>query len=113
MTTALIISFSFLLAVIMLWVFEFLPWLIPVLYIIMSGLTFLAYFKDKASAQSSQWRIPENTLHLLALLCGWPGALVAQQSLRHKTQKEPFRRLFWLTTLLNVIGFLIIVWFRY
>ena len=37
--------------------------------------------------------------------CGWPGALLAQQVLRHKTSKTSFIAVFWLTILVNVVGF--------
>lgn len=68
----------------------------------LSTLTFVIYAMDKAAAQSGQWRTKERTLHLLALGGGWPGALVAQQVLRHKSAKTEFRAVFWLTVLLNV-----------
>ena len=45
----------------------------------------------------------EQTLLTLSLLCGWPGALVAQQVFRHKTRKRSFRRVFWGTVTLNVL----------
>jgi hypothetical protein len=41
-------------------------------------------------------------LHLLSLCCGWPGALVAQQAFRHKSKKESFRFVFWITVILNM-----------
>ncbi len=65
-------------------------------------LTFLCYWKDKRAAQAGGWRTPENTLHLLSLLGGWPGAWLAQTYLRHKSQKRPFRLVFWLTVGLNL-----------
>ena len=68
----------------------------------LSAVTFVVYAMDKAAAQSGSWRTPEKTLHLLALGGGWPGALVAQQVLRHKSAKAAFRALFWLTVLANV-----------
>lgn len=68
----------------------------------LSALTFVIYAMDKSAAQSGQWRTKESTLHLLALGGGWPGALVAQQVLRHKSAKTEFRAVFWLTVLLNV-----------
>lgn len=75
-----------------------------------SLIAFLAYAWDKSAARRSEWRTPENTLHLLALAGGWPGALVAQQTLRHKTQKQPFRTVFWLTVILNcgALGWLLV-----
>ncbi|WP_235357708.1 DUF1294 domain-containing protein [Arsukibacterium ikkense] len=36
------------------------------------------------------------------MLGGWPGAWLAQQYLRHKSQKKPFLRVFWCTLLLNL-----------
>lgn len=52
-----------------------------------SGITFIAYALDKRAAKKQSWRIQESRLHLLALLDGWPGALLAQQVLRHKSAK--------------------------
>ncbi len=82
------------------------PLLIIGLYLIISLLTFLMYAKDKSAAKKGAWRTPESTLHLFALFGGWPGALVAQQKLRHKSKKQPFRFVFWLTVLLNCAGLL-------
>lgn len=67
-------------------------------------LTFVVYAMDKGAAQSGQWRVPEKNLHLLALAGGWPGAWVAQQTLRHKSSKAEFRVVFWVTVLLHCAG---------
>jgi uncharacterized membrane protein YsdA (DUF1294 family) len=56
-----------------------------------NGFVFAIYFVDKQAARYGQWRISENTLLTLAFLAGSPGAISAQQLLRHKTRKEPFR----------------------
>ena len=56
---------------------------------------------DKAAARQGRWRTPESTLHTLALVGGWPGALVAQRVFRHKTTKQPFRTIFWFTVVAN------------
>ena len=53
------------------------------------------YWHDKRSARQGQWRTPENTLHAIELLGGWPGALLAQQVLRHKTRKVSYQVVFW------------------
>ena len=74
-------------------------------YLAMSVLTFAAYAGDKSAASRGAWRTPESTLHGLALACGWPGALLAQQLLRHKSTKAEFRSMFWTTAVLNVAGF--------
>lgn len=71
-------------------------------YGLLSVLLFLAYGRDKHAAQRQQWRTPESTLHALALLGGWPGAALAQYVFNHKSTKPSFRRLYWLTVLLNV-----------
>lgn len=55
----------------------------------------MAYAMDKSAAVGGGWRIRESRLHLLALVGGWPGALLAQQVLRHKTSKAGFRGVFW------------------
>lgn len=62
----------------------------------------LAFAADKAAARRGARRIPEATLHLLELVGGWPGALVASQVLRHKTAKVSYRAMFWLCTAVNV-----------
>ena len=57
--------------------------------------TFLVYGIDKRRARIGSRRVSENSLHLLAFVGGWPGALAAQQVFRHKTQKLGFRIVFW------------------
>lgn len=81
------------------------PW-VPALYAAASLLTFFAYAFDKSAAIAQRRRTPENTLHMLALVGGWPGALLAQQWLRHKSSKSSFIAVFWVTVLLNVGGFI-------
>lgn len=71
-------------------------------YLVLSVVALIAYAIDKSAAQSGRRRTPENTLHLIALAGGWPGALLAQQLLRHKTRKPGFMAVFWLTVVLNV-----------
>jgi len=63
------------------------------------------YAVDKSAAKKGIWRTQESTLHLLSLTGGWPGALVAQQKLRHKSKKESFRLVFWATVVLNLGAF--------
>ncbi|MFO0796596.1 MAG: DUF1294 domain-containing protein [Gemmataceae bacterium] len=68
-----------------------------------SAAAFAAYGFDKRRAGTpGARRIPERTLHVLALAGGWPGALVAQKQFRHKTQKTRFRVVFWATAALHV-----------
>lgn len=81
------------------------PLWVPACFLVVSLMAFAIYYKDKRAAVSGAWRTPESTLHLLALMCGWPGAVIAQQTLRHKTQKKSFRTVFWLTVTINVAAF--------
>lgn len=92
----------FILSIFILSVLKFLPFIIFWMYIIVSFITFYVYALDKQAAQNNKWRVSENKLHLLALFCGWPGALLAQQLLRHKSKKISFRQAFWVTFLANI-----------
>jgi len=73
-------------------------------YLAMSVVTFIAYARDKSSAASGARRTSERTLHGLSLAGGWPGALLAQQFLRHKSAKAEFRNAFWVTAGVNVVA---------
>lgn len=70
-----------------------------------SILAFATYGIDKFAAVSDSWRIPEYVLLLTGLLGGWPGAIIAQQVMRHKSSKASFRSAFWHTVFLNVVAF--------
>lgn len=85
------------------------PAALSVVFVIASTVTYWLYAKDKAAAILGAWRIPENSLHAAALLFGWPGALIAQERLRHKTKKPSFRALFWCTVLVNMGA---VIWFH-
>jgi uncharacterized membrane protein YsdA (DUF1294 family) len=71
-------------------------------YLVMSVVAYAAYARDKSAARAGRRRTPEKTLHLMALLGGWPGALLAQRRLRHKSSKTAFLAPFWLTVVLNL-----------
>jgi uncharacterized membrane protein YsdA (DUF1294 family)/cold shock CspA family protein len=64
-------------------------------YGLMSLVTIAAYSIDKGRAEKHLYRIPEKRLHLLELLGGWPGALLAQLFYRHKLQKLSYQAVFW------------------
>ncbi|HJV67205.1 MAG TPA: DUF1294 domain-containing protein [Geomonas sp.] len=70
-------------------------------YLLASLVTFLTYALDKSAARNGRWRTRESTLHLLSLVGGWPGALLAQNMLHHKSNKRSFRAVFWMTVGLN------------
>lgn len=77
-------------------------------YLTLSLATFIVYARDKVAARRQVWRTPERTLHLLALLGGWPGAWYAQRRLRHKSSKSSFRAVFRVTLVINLaaLGYL-------
>jgi uncharacterized membrane protein YsdA (DUF1294 family) len=56
---------------------------------------FVAFWADKRASVLGLRRTPERALLALALIGGTPGAIAAQQLVRHKTRKEPFRSLLW------------------
>ena len=78
-------------------------------YLAVSLFTFILYAVDKSAAQNDSWRTQESTLHLFSLAGGWPGAMIAQQILRHKSKKQSFRAVFWITVILNIGVF---IWFH-
>jgi uncharacterized membrane protein YsdA (DUF1294 family)/cold shock CspA family protein len=84
-----------------------LSWL--ALYYGASIITYGCYSRDKTAAQNAGRRIPESTLHLMSLVGGWPGALIAQVLLRHKTRKPSFLLGYWFTVIVNCIAFGLIV----
>ena len=86
-----------------------LSWLVIGWYIALGVITYAMYAKDKAAAQSNDWRTPESTLHLLSALGGWVGAMVAQTYLRHKSQKPEFRVAYYLTVVINMAGLLFVM----
>ena len=80
------------------------PW-VALGYGVLSLWTYALYAVDKSAALRRGWRVSEQQLHVLGLLGCWPGALLAQQRLRHKSVKPSFRRTFWRTVTHNVLLF--------
>ena len=85
-----------------------LPMAVAALYVAASLAAIVAYALDKSAAQRGSWRTRETTLHVLALAGGWPGALIAQAALHHKSRKVPFQIAFWSTVALNCA---VLAWF--
>lgn len=79
-------------------------------YFALSMVTYVAFAIDKRAARLKHQRISERSLQFLSLLGGWPGALLAQQALRHKSQKVSFRLVLWLALILNGIT---LIWLGY
>jgi uncharacterized membrane protein YsdA (DUF1294 family)/cold shock CspA family protein len=80
-----------------------LPAAIALIYAAASALTFVVYAVDKLAARAGRQRVSEGSLITLGFVGGWPGGLLAQQLLRHKTAKESFQRQFWQSVMLNVL----------
>lgn len=77
-------------------------------YLMLSAVLFALYGLDKSAARRGGRRTREATLQLLALLGGWPGALVAQRVFRHKTRKQSFQVVFWCAVVVNCV---VVGWF--
>jgi uncharacterized membrane protein YsdA (DUF1294 family) len=90
--------------------FGSIPLAVAVAYLGLSMFSFLFYFFDKSAANHGEQRTSEAALHVMDVIGGWPGALLAQQLFRHKTIKASFQRIFWVTVFLNlgVVGFLVV-----
>lgn len=81
------------------------PHLVGGAYVVLSIACFAMYAADKAAANSGGWRKSESTLLFIGVLGGWPGGLLAQQFLRHKSVKASFRNAFWGSVAVNVCAF--------
>jgi uncharacterized membrane protein YsdA (DUF1294 family) len=68
---------------------------------ILSLITFILYGMDKDRAKREAWRIPEATLHWLALLGGFTGAWLGRAVFHHKTRKGLFTFILVLSTLIH------------
>ncbi len=77
-------------------------------YWMLSLLTMFLYGTDKANAATRKWRVPESYFHLLELMGGWPGALIAQNDFRHKTRASAY-----LWILRGIIAIHLMGWFIY
>lgn len=61
------------------------------IYIILINLiAFVVFGIDKRKARKGQWRVPESTLFILAIIGGSIGALLGMLVFRHKTKHRKF-----------------------
>jgi uncharacterized membrane protein YsdA (DUF1294 family) len=86
------------------------PWIAWSVWLALINLaTFLAYALDKAAATKGKGRggasrarrVPESTLHGLALLGGVVGGWIGRHALRHKTRKPIFAVVLGLATIVH------------
>jgi uncharacterized membrane protein YsdA (DUF1294 family)/cold shock CspA family protein len=84
------------------------PYWVLFLYLGTSLLCILIYWLDKFAAAQGSWRVSESALLLLGLAGGWPGALLAQRLLHHKTRKRSFQSAFAGSVVVNIIAFVVL-----
>ncbi|TMM50594.1 DUF1294 domain-containing protein [Sulfitobacter sabulilitoris] len=66
---------------------------VAVIYMLTINATaYLVFAWDKHRSVHGLWRVSEQTLLLVSMMGGSPGAKLAQKRLRHKTRKQPFGR---------------------
>ncbi|MEP1741953.1 MAG: cold shock and DUF1294 domain-containing protein [Kangiellaceae bacterium] len=98
-------SAGFMMIVLALVLFNRLPLFVLYLYSILSIVSIAFYQIDKFAAQQGHWRTTEKILQLLSLIGGWPGAIVMQQLLKHKSKKLSFRLKHFVMVAINLLGF--------
>jgi uncharacterized membrane protein YsdA (DUF1294 family)/cold shock CspA family protein len=84
------------------------PYWVLFVYLGTSLLCILIYRVDKLAAAQGRWRVSESALLLLGLAGGWPGAIIAQQLLRHKTKKRSFQEAFAGSVVVNILVFVLL-----
>jgi uncharacterized membrane protein YsdA (DUF1294 family) len=72
---------------------------------VINAVTLMQYAYDKYCAAQSRGRLSENSLHLWAVVGGWPAATLGQEIFTHKTRKLKFRLMHWLVVLVSVSTF--------
>lgn len=81
-----------------------------ILFIGINVATILLYFHDKRMSRSGGRRIPENYLHILAIIGGTPGAFIGQVLFHHKTRNKRFRSIFWMIAIMQVLILTMVWW---
>lgn len=71
--------------------------------IIINLIAFLVMYLDKRKARYGKWRIPEQSLLILALIGGSIGAIIGMYTFRHKTKKLRFSVGFPIILILQII----------
>ena len=82
-------------------------WYFVIYLIIINLIAFLAMYIDKRKAKYGKWRIPEQTLVVLAIIGGSIGTIAGMYTFRHKTKKLGFVIGFPFITILEII---LIIW---
>lgn len=107
---AILVTIIFFVLLVLLIVTRRVPGWALLVYAGMSVATYIAYANDKSAAQNGSWRTSEETLIMLGLACGWPGALLAQRILRHKSSKASFQATYWGSVVINCVALAALAW---
>ncbi|CAM9718080.1 unnamed protein product [Heterosigma akashiwo] len=82
-----------------------------------NGLAIFINCYDKFAAKFSKYlpkalsrRVSEQTLHLVELLGGSPASYLIQQMIRHKTQKQSYRRTSSFIMIFQLVLFIAMFW---
>ena len=78
--------------------------------LVMSVVAACAIASDNRQARLNRQRVRENTLHLLELLGGWLGSLIARRMFRHKTRDVRYRIKAGAIVVLHVVLWLVVIW---
>ncbi len=71
--------------------------------------SFFTYGYDKSIAGRGVTRVPEVVLHLLTAVGGTFGSFLGMQIFRHKTQKKPFRIVFWAIVVIQIVIIIVLL----
>ena len=99
----MVLSVLFIIALLTGYTLKVLPLSVVVFFIAISVFTWLLFAWDKYKAIKGKWRIKEASLHLLSLVGGWPGALIALKSFNHKHSKAAFTRVLYLIVIIHLM----------
>ena len=72
---------------------------------VINAVTLMQYAYDKFCAVKKRGRVSEKSLHIWAVVGGWPAATLGQEIFSHKTRKLRFRLMHWFVVLVSVLTF--------
>lgn len=79
------------------------------IYLALGAISFFRYWRDKRAAEKDTWRSTERSLHLLDLVFGIVGGLIAQAVLRHKISKPNFAMVTGLITAAHIVALALLI----
>ena len=83
--------------------------IIAVYYIIINLTLFIMMGVDKSKAKAGKWRIMEAALLTTACLGGFLGGFAGMRLFHHKTQKIYFHIIFWLSAIVHILLFVLLL----